>query len=362
MSAVTQQQKLEAIKARTVKSFGQNAAIMGSENYKLNVVSSGSLMLDYKLGTGGIVYGGMVEVFGSNGLGKSSSILYSTLANVQAEQKLACLIAMEPIFDKKWAARLGLDPDFLLIQRPDNAQEAFDMLRDLVFNTDIDFIGVDSLGAMGNESSQKAGGQKKAYGISGDVTSGLNDIMPPLFKKNKGLMIINQQRQAGSGKGQTWHDSPGGEALKHHAWTRIQVKPGSEKYTVKMDGEDVLVGRELKCSFKKPSKMSTLLGKSAEFDFYTIAHPDYEGRIGIDKTRDVIRVAKVSGVFTPAGSWLEHPMFPKGKVQGEGKAREFFAKNPEAFEVVRDDVMKVMIRQQLEAEAEGKGNGDSRDD
>jgi len=359
MSTTAQRQKLEAIKTRTTKAFGHHAAIIGSEHYSLNVVSSGSLMLDYKLGTGGMVYGGMVEVFGANGLGKSSSILYSTLANVQKEEKLACLIAMEPIFDKKWAAKLGLDPDFLLIQRPDNAQEAFDMMRDLVFNTDIDFIGVDSLGAMGNESSQKAGGQKKAYGISGDVTSGLNDIMPKLFKANKGLMIINQQRQAGSGKGQTWHESPGGEALKHHAWTRIQVKPGSEKYIVKMHGEDVLVGRELKCSFKKPSKMSTLLGKSAEFDFYTIEHPDYEGRIGIDKALDVIKTAKVAGVFEVKGSWLHHEVFPKGRVQSVGEARKFFAKNPEALEVIRDGVMQVMIREQLEAE--GSSNGSAGD-
>ncbi len=338
------------MKTSAIKAFGPRSAAFGSEHYQLNAVSTGSLMLDYKLGTGGVVYGGMIEVFGSNGLGKSSAILYGTLANVQKEEKLAALIAMEPIFDKKWAVKLGLDPDFLLILRPDNAQEAFDMLRDLVFNTSIDFIGIDSLGAMGNESSQKAGGKAKAYGISAEATSAVNDIMPRLYKADKALMIINQQRQAGAANGNTFHESPGGEAIKHAAWVRIQVKPGSKKYTVKMDGEDVLVGRELKCSFKKPSKLSHLLGKAAEFDFYTVEHPDYENLIGIDAVGDYVKVAKMCGVFKSQGSWLEHPVFPKGKIQGVAKARKFFAKEPEAMESIRQDVMGVMIQQELEAQ------------
>lgn len=350
MNPITQKRKLESMKTDTLKSFGHRSAVIGSEHYVLNVVPSGSLMLDYKLGTGGMIYGGMVEVYGANGLGKSSAILYSTLANVQKEGKLAALVAMEPIFDQKWAAKLGLDPDFLLIMRPDNAQEAFEMLRYLVFSTDIDYIGLDSLGAMGNESSQKEGGRPKAYGISGEVTSGLNDIMPRLYKSNKGMMIINQQRQSGQAQGHTFHESPGGEALKHHAWVRIQVKPGKEKYQTKMDGEDVLCGRELKCVFKKPSKVSALLGKAAEFDFFTVEHEDFENRIGIDKVSDVIKTAKVCGAFRSQGSWLEHDIFPKGKVQGVVKARTFFDANPEALDVVRGDVIKVMIQHELEAQ------------
>src|ERR1700677_3685470 len=155
MSKQTQRKKLDVMKTSAIKAYGPRSAAFGSEHYVFNAVSTGSLMLDYKLGTGGVIYGGLVEVFGANGLGKSSALLYGTLANVQKEEKLAALLATEPIFDKKWAAKLGLDPDFLLILRPENAQEAFDIMRDLVFNTDIDFIGMDSLGAMGNESSRK---------------------------------------------------------------------------------------------------------------------------------------------------------------------------------------------------------------
>ena len=112
----------------------------------------------------------------------------------------------------------------------------------------------------------------------------------------------------------------------------------------------VLAGRELKCSFKKPSKVSHLLGKAAEFDFYTIEHPDFENLIGIDTVGDYVKVAKLTGVFKSQGSWLEHPVFPKGTVQGVAKARKFFLREPEAMGAVRSDVMGIMVQQELAAQ------------
>jgi recombination protein RecA len=352
MSRDTQRKQLEKIRHKTVENFGLHSSVLGSEKYTLNVVPSPSLMLDFKLGRGGFPYGGMVEVFGGNGLGKTTCIGYGTLANVQRQGKLPALIAMEPNWDADWAFKLhGLDPDLILVQRPDNVQEAFAMLYDLVYETDIDYILVDSIGAMGDQSVQGEDVKTKAYGVSGAVTSGLNAIMPRLFKSNKGLMLLNQQRQ-GSGGTQTWYESPGGEALKHHALVRIQLKPGDKKYKAKIDGKDVLVGRELKCVFKK-NKMAQAASKSAEFDFYNIESEDY-GILGVDRVSDVIKTAKVAGVIK-GSSWLEHQVFPKGKVQGIVKARKFFQANPEAFDVIRSDVMAVMIQNELlAAEANGE--------
>jgi len=335
---------LEKIRNKTINSFGANSSIIGSDKYVLNVVSSPSLMLDYKLGIGGFPYGGMVEVFGANSLGKTTCIGYGTLANVQREGKIPALIAMEPNFDEDWAFKLhGLDPNLILVQRPDNAEQAFEMLYDLVYDTEVNYILLDSVGAMGASSTQERGKQK-AYGVSSEVTSGLNAVMPRLWKANKGLMILNQQRQ-GSGGTQTWYESPGGEGLKHHASIRIHLKPGANKYYSVIDGDRVLVGRELKCVFKK-NRMSQAANKSAEFTFYNIETKEYG--LGIDKVLDVINTAKVSGVMKPQGSWLEHQVFPKGKMQGIVKARAFFKENPEAFEIIRKDVMGVMIRNELE--------------
>jgi recombination protein RecA len=339
---------LESARAESIKKYGDKSASMGNEIYVQNVVPSPSLMYDYKSGIGGILKGALTEIFGTNGLGKTSAFGYGVLANVQKQDELPALIAMEPTFDPDWAYKLhGLDPEMLLILRPDNAQEAFEMLYDLVYNTSIDYILLDSIGAMADKSTQKDGGGIKAFGVSGQVTSGLNAVMPRLYKNNQGLMIINQQRQGtGGSPGVTFYESPGGEALKHDAMVRIQLKPGSKKYYAIIEKQKVMVGRQLKCSFKK-NKASQAADKSAEFDFYNIKTEEYGGLFGIDRVKDHIDAGMVSGAITKAGGYYSHGSFPDGKLQGIKAARTYFGEHPETFDAIRADVIECMTNREI---------------
>lgn len=354
MSNAVLKKKAEAAKATTIDKFGEKSAALGSERYALNVVPTPSLMLDYKLGIGGFPYGQMVELFGANGLGKTTVIGYGVLANVQKQGKLPGIIAMEPTFDDEWAYRLhGLDPDMMIVGRPDYAEEAFDMLHEWVFGGLVDYIMIDSIGAMGVKSEMEDGGKKKAYGASGVITSGLNAVMPRLYKNNQGLLIINQQRQAGQTRtGHTFHDSPGGEALKHHAQIRIHLKPGHGKFTATVDGQKgVLVGRELSCVFKK-NQMAQAADKAANFNFFNIETEEYG--LGIDRISDIINTAKVTGVIEGT-TWLKHPKFPKGQLQGRKALAEYIEKEPKIVDVIRSEVMERMMERQIKLAAESDG-------
>lgn len=347
MTNAVLKKRAEAAKATTVDKFGDKSAIIGNERYELNVVPTPSLMLDYKLGIGGFPYGQMVELFGANGLGKTSAIGYGVLANVQRQGKLPAIIAMEPTFDAEWAQKLhGLDPEILVVGRPDNAEEAFDMLHEWVFGGLADYIMIDSIGAMASKSETEDGSKKKAYGASGVITSGLNAVIPRLYKNNQGLLIINQQRQAGQTRtGHTFHESPGGEALKHHAQIRIQLKPGHGKFTMTIDGEKgVLVGRELSCAFKK-NKMAQAADKAANFNFFNIETEEYG--LGVDKLNDIINTAKVTGVIEGT-TWLKHPSFPKGQLQGRKALADFIRKEPKIVDVIRGEVMEKMLAKQIQ--------------
>jgi RecA/RadA recombinase len=345
------EKKLDAMRNATAKKYGTLYVNMGPEFYRLETVRTPSMMLNYKSGIDGFPYGHGVEVYGANKIGKSSALGYGTLANVIKQDRIPLLIATEPRLvtpeDREWALSLGLDPDQMLIQYPDNAQEAFDMLRDAVFGSDRpDYIMVDSLGGMGNESSAKEKGKPKAYGISGEVTSGLNDIMPRLYKNNQGLLLINQQRQAPSPAGRPGlriFESPGGEALKHHMRMRIHVKPGKERFTAKIDGDDVMVGQELVCMFRK-NNMSQAQEKSARFNFFHINTEQYG--FGVDMVQDMINVGKLTGIIE-GGVWLTHHTFPENKsgahqLQGKNAVAEFLAANPAAYDVISDEVALVM--------------------
>lgn len=347
-----QERRLTRAREFGAKKYGRDYVNLGGHHFKLNVVRTPSLMLDYKLGIGGFPYGHGVEIYGANRIGKSSALGYGVLGNVIREGKLPALLATEPRMvtpeDKEWGLKLGFNPDQCLIQYPDNATEAFDMLRDLVFGDLVDYIMIDSLGGMGTESGTKEDGRKKAYGISGEVTAGLNDIMPRLYKNNIGLLIVNQQRQGVSATpGIKFYESPGGEALHHHMRVRIHVKPGSSKYTASIDGESVMVGRELTCVMRK-NNLSQGQEKTAKFDFFHIETDQYG--FGVDATQDVINVGMLTGVVRKEGpANFFHDSFPKGKLYGKPKVTEFLRGNPEAYEQIRQGVMGVMIKQELEA-------------
>lgn len=348
------ERKLAKARESTAKKYGMEYVNMGGKSYHLDVVRTGSLMLDYKTGIGGFPYGHAVEVYGANRIGKSSAIGYPVLGNVQRDGKLPALIAVEPRMvteeDREWGRKLGFDPDMCLIQYPDHVEEAFDMLRDLVFENLIDYIMIDSLGGMGSPSSAKEGGKKKAYGISGEVTDGLNAIMPRLYKNNIGLLILNQQRQAPSPSGRPGlmvYESPGGEGLKHHMRMRINLKPGSDRFTQKIDEEDVIVGRELTCVFRK-NNMSQGQEKTAKFNFYHIETEQYG--FGVDTTQDIINVGMITGVMRKEGQGnYFHDTFPGGKLYGKPKVNDFLMNNADALEQIRHEVMQVMIKNELEA-------------
>jgi recombination protein RecA len=347
-----QLRRLERARQAGVKRFGVEYVNLGEQSYRLDVVRTGSMMLDYKLGIGGFPYGHAVEVFGAARIGKSSAISYPVAANVQKEGKLPAIIAVEPRLvtprDREWVRRLGLDPDGVHVLYPDHVEEAFGMLRDLVFGNLVDYIIIDSLGGMGNSSSAQEDGKKKAYGISSDVTAGLNDIMPRLYKNNIGLLILNQQRQqtiAGR-PGLIAFESPGGEGLKHHMRIRIHLKPGSTKYNVNIEDESVMVGRELVCKVIK-NNMTQGQEKTAKFDFFHIDTEEYG--FGIDTTQDVINVGMITGVIRKEGTMgYYHDSFPEGKLSGKPKVNAFLRGNPEGYERIRQGVMAVMIQQELE--------------
>lgn len=343
--------KLEKSRDKTIVKYGVKSAAIGNEEYVKRVVPTPSRMLNFMLGIGGFSYNHITEVFGGNGLGKTSALGYGVLANVQRMGGLPAILAAEPDFDPEWAAEVhGLDPELLLINRPSSAEEGFAMLNDLVEEGLVDYIMIDSVGAMASES-EVAGGKTKAYGASGVISSGIKVITPKIFKKGIGVLALNQQRQVGSYNGNTIFDSPGGETLHHLAMVRIHLKPGPGRYTAKVDGKDVLVGRELVCEFKK-NKLAQAANKKANFDFYHIETEEYG--LGVDQGADLLNVGKLTGVITGSG-WYYHSAFPDGKLQGKQKVTEFLQANPKALDAIDADLKEKMVLKEIAA-AEEKAN------
>jgi recombination protein RecA len=329
--------------ARLDKEYGHNTAALASDPVKLNVFPSGILALDYALGVGGLPRGQLIEVFGPEDIGKSSAVGLSAIRGAQSEGALCGIIAVEPNFDLGWAKKNGVDTDKVILVRPDDGETAFNILYDWVTGSVLDLILFDSIGALLKSTEievETAGRQAKpsAAGQSPLITWGIKRIVVPTWKKNKTVIFLNQIRDV-MGTSYTMYSSPGGHALRHLSAARIQLKPGSGKDYEKIDGDSVLVGREIIAEVVR-NKLHEGTRQRAIFQYWQ--KDNENGKVGVDLAEDVIRTGKKTGVITGTG-WYHCDLFPDGgKLQGKPAVKRFLDENPEAYRELRKRVLASM--------------------
>lgn len=349
---MTKKVDLEAIVAKQRGKYGAKAAFVGNTQFEYKVVPTGIMALDYALGIGGWARGHIVEVYGAPNIGKTTIFGYSAIAQAQKLGLQCGIINVEPRYDASWVARNGVDVDNLVVNFPDNGEEAFEMLRDWTSDPDqpFDFILFDSLGALSTEKDLQPEAKIQFGGQSKLITEGIKRIVMSAWKNEVGIMFINQQRDDVDSSISGLVDSPGGWAAKHAAMYRIHVRPGANRYHAVIDGDKRMVGRELVANIKK-SAAGDSLGAQPRFDWY---FQEVEGMpFGLDVATDVLNTGLKTKVIEGTG-WYRHPTFPGGKLQGKPAIAKFLKEHPEAVPVIREDVLKVMKRKREEQQERQK--------
>lgn len=331
---------LESTTQKFRKKYGLAAASGARFKPHEKATSSGILSLDYALGTRGWPEATIIECFGPPDIGKSSIIGFNAIIEAQREGKTCAVIALEPNFKPEWAEKNGVDLDKLLILWPDDGKIAFDMLFDLVLDSEVQTIVFDSVGALLRESEASEKGKPSQGGQSALITWGIKRVQMPIYKFKKTLIVLNQIRDDmdsmyGGLK------SPGGHALKHTAEIRVQLKPGADRYTVKQGegkyAHDVLVGRQIIAVVVR-TKHTEGTNMRAVFDYYQKETEVYP--FGVDKALDVLLTARRTGVIrTGGGGWFYHDAFPDGKIRSEEAVRGFFRESPVAVSQIRAEVL-----------------------
>lgn len=327
--------RIEAVAARYERKLGHNGASTGRMNKVLDVIPTGILALDHALGIGGWPLGHIVEVFGPPDIGKSSIIAFNAIREAQKMGKVCGIVALEPGFDPDWAEKNGVDIDRVVIGWPDNGQEAFDLAYDFVMDPDIDMIVFDSIGALLRPSEAEEDGKPSQGGQSALITWGVKRLLMPAWKRQKLVILINQVRDKMSSHLPVL-DSPGGWSLKHSCVIRIQLKPGKDRYNVKIEGEDVQIGRTIIAHILR-NKLAEGTGKRAVFDNYSAEHEGYP--FGIDHVADVINTGARTGIIKRGGKYYNYPRFPGGRVIGKDGVFEALAEDPNLYDMIRNEVL-----------------------
>lgn len=328
----------ENLAAALEKSYGKGAAVRGGLQRALRAIPTGSLALDYELGTGGWPLGYLVGVFGPRDIGKSSMIGLNSIRNAQAMGMNCAIIAMEPNFDAAWAEKNGVNVDELLITYPTTGEEAFAILHKLLRSEAVDLIIFDSIGALASESEMAEDGKPRQGGQAGLITWGVKVAAPLAYRNNVCVILLNQVRDNMKSRIPGVVQQPGGHALEHHESIIVQLKRGGTPFTVKQSGTDVQIGLPIVAHIVR-NKMSEGSGKKAVFDYFSTETEDYP--FGIDSASDVINTAIRTGVIKKAGSYYEAPN--GHRVQGQKAMAEYLGENVEVLHEIREAVLQAML-------------------
>lgn len=314
-------------------------ALVSPEREGLEVVPTGSLALDYALGCGGFVQGRVIELWGQEQTCKST-LLAVVGGNYQRSHpdKMVGWIDVEATFDPQWSQRHGLDVDRhkLLLERPPNAEDVANAVKDMIVSDHVGFVVLDSVGAMIPQVEIEKDAEDATVGlVAKTITRMVKIAAAEASRRGVILAIVNQVRANLSYGGDLTRG--GGHALTHVSTHRLRHKRTSTKpYLIgsKTDGTEEQVGQEIAVYVEKnkvaPPKRTALL---------TFFNQDTEkyGPVGIDMASDVFRTARMVGVFGRRGSWYD---LPDGtEHNGEDAALKYLRTNPEAREVIREKVL-----------------------
>ncbi|NLI94698.1 MAG: recombinase RecA [Erysipelotrichaceae bacterium] len=322
----TDKQRNDALEAtlKTIeKTYGKGSIMRLGDKPATNVevIPSGSLLLDQALGVGGYPRGRIIEIYGPESSGKTTLALHA-VAEAQAQGGKAAFIDAEHAVDPEYAARLSVDIDELILSQPDNGEQALEIAEMLAKSGAIDLIVVDSVAALvpqaeldGEMGDQQVGLQARLMSKAMRKMSGI------LSKSNTTIIFINQIREKVGVIYGNPETTSGGRALKFYSTIRIDIRRGLQlKEGPNAIGNEVnikVVKNKVAPPFKKV-KVDLIYG------------------YGISKLGELLDLAVDLDIINKAGSWYDY----EGDRMGQGReaAKSFLENNPDVYEEVKTKV------------------------
>ena len=332
------QKALSTALGQIEKNYGKGAIMKLGEGLDVDVdaISTGSISLDLALGVGGVPRGRIVEIYGPESSGKTTVALH-IIAEAQKAGGEAAFIDAEHALDPRYAKKLGVNINNLLVSQPDCGEDALSIADALARSGAIDVIVIDSVAAL--VPRQEIDGDMGAshVGLQARLMSqAMRKLSGVIAKNNCVVVFINQLRD----KVGVMYGSPevtsGGNALKYYASVRIDVR---KKEALKLANGEIY-GNHVKVKVVK-NKVSSPF-RTAEFDILF-------GK-GISKNSELLELGEKLDIIKKSGSWFSYNEDRIG--QGKDNARKFLDQNPEIAAEIEAKVRAAAKPELLEEEPE----------
>ena len=312
---LTRSEALQAALEQIEKNFGKGAIIKmdgSNQQENLQVISTGSLGLDFALGVGGLPRGRIVEIFGPESSGKTTLCL-ETIAQCQKDGGICAFIDAEHAFDPVYARALGVNVEQLYLSQPDTGEQALEICDTLVRSGGVDMVVIDSVAALVPKAEIEGDMGDSHVGLQARLMSqALRKLTGHIKKTNTLVIFINQIRMKIGVMFGSPETTAGGNALKFYASVRLDIRGSTQ---IKK-GDDSPIGKETKVKVIK-NKVAPPF-RHAEFDILYGEGISWEG--------ELIELGTNLKIINKSGAWYSY----NGEKIGQGKdnTRVWLKENP----------------------------------
>ena len=313
---------VELAVASVEKQFGKGSIMVlgaGGRGEEIPVISTGSTSLDIALGVGGIPRGRIIEIYGPESSGKTTLSLH-VVAEAQKTGGVAAFIDAEHALDVRYAAKLGVNSEELLVSQPDTGEQALEIADMLVRSGAIDVVVIDSVAALVPRAEIEGEMGDHHVGLQARLMSqALRKLTGNIARSKTAMVFINQVRMKIGVMFGNPETTSGGNALKFYASLRLdvrrigQIKDGTES-----------IGNRTRVKVVKNKCAPPF--RQAEFDIMF--------NQGISREGDILDLASDAGLVEKSGTWYSFEGTRIG--QGRENAKRFLRENPEIYDRIQE--------------------------
>ena len=337
------QEALEAARAQIEKEFGKGSLMKLGESAiakDIEVIHSGSILLDEALGVGGYPKGRVIEIYGPESSGKTTLALHA-VAETQKTGGIAAFIDAEHALDPSYARKLGVNTDDLWISQPDSGEQALEVAESLVRSGAVDLIIVDSVAALTPQAEIEGDMGESHMGLQARLMSqALRKLTSILAKSKCTIIFINQIRMKIGVMFGNPETTTGGNALKFYSSVRMEVR----KIETISKGADECIGNRVRVKIVK-NKVAPPF-KKVEIDLYF--------NEGISHAGGILDAALKYNFVEKTGSWFSYNGEKIG--QGRDNSVQFLKDNSAIMDELESKVRAAMFNTEGKPETEQENN------
>jgi recombination protein RecA len=265
----------------------------------------------------------VIEIFGPESSGKTTLAL-QVIAEAQKTGGMAAFVDAEHALDAKYAQKLGVDLENLLVSQPDNGEQALEIVELLIRSNSVDVVVVDSVAALVPKAEIEGEMGEAQMGLQARLMSqALRKLTGVVSKSKTTLVFINQLREKIGVMFGNPETTTGGRALKFYASVRIDIR----RIASIKDGDQVVGGRTRVKVVK--NKVAPPF-REAEFD---IMYGE-----GISREGDLLDLAVEKRIVEKSGAWFAYSGERLG--QGRENAKQFLKENPDIRQTIEERVRR----------------------